>query len=80
MYKILNSGELKPYYEIDPKDSWMLAAAVVCDQASAVGTPDSELAVARKAAETALGDAWRKFRVTVPPPRRIEAPIYRAES
>jgi len=27
MYKILNSGELKQYYEIDPKDSWMLAAA-----------------------------------------------------
>jgi deoxyhypusine synthase len=27
MYRILKSGELKPYYEIDPKDSWMLAAA-----------------------------------------------------
>jgi deoxyhypusine synthase len=27
MYRILNSGELKPYYETDPKDSWMLAAA-----------------------------------------------------
>src|SRR3954462_8411873 len=27
MYKILLSGELKQYYEIDPKDSWMLAAA-----------------------------------------------------
>jgi len=27
MYKILNSGELQQYYEIDPKDSWMLAAA-----------------------------------------------------
>lgn len=27
MYKILLSGELKPYYEIDPKNSWMLAAA-----------------------------------------------------
>ncbi len=26
-YKILLSGELKKYYEIDPKDSWMLAAA-----------------------------------------------------
>ncbi|MCB0393784.1 MAG: deoxyhypusine synthase family protein [Bdellovibrionales bacterium] len=27
MYKILNSGELKQYYQIDPKNSWMLAAA-----------------------------------------------------
>jgi deoxyhypusine synthase len=27
MYRILNSGELKPYYETDPRDSWMLAAA-----------------------------------------------------
>ena len=27
MYKILLSEELKPYYEIDPKNSWMLAAA-----------------------------------------------------
>ncbi len=27
MYKILNSGELEQYYEIDPKNSWMLAAA-----------------------------------------------------
>lgn len=27
MYRILNSGELKPYYQIDPKNSWMLAAA-----------------------------------------------------
>jgi len=27
MYRILNSGELKPYYEIDPANSWMLAAA-----------------------------------------------------
>jgi deoxyhypusine synthase len=27
MYKILLSGELKQYYEIDSKDSWMLAAA-----------------------------------------------------
>jgi deoxyhypusine synthase len=27
MYKMLLSGDLKPYYEIDPKDSWMLAAA-----------------------------------------------------
>jgi hypothetical protein len=59
---------------------WMLAAAVVCDQASAVGTPDAELAGARKAAEGALGDAWKKFRAQVPPPRRIESPVYRAES
>src|SRR6185436_8254477 len=27
MYKILLSGELKQYFEIDPKNSWMLAAA-----------------------------------------------------
>ncbi len=27
MYKILLSGELKEYYQIDPKDSWLMAAA-----------------------------------------------------
>lgn len=27
MYKMLLSGDLKQYYEIDPKNSWMLAAA-----------------------------------------------------
>ena len=27
MYKLLNSGVLQQYYEIDPKNSWMLAAA-----------------------------------------------------
>jgi deoxyhypusine synthase len=27
MYKILLSGDLKPSYQIDPKDSWLLAAA-----------------------------------------------------
>ncbi len=27
MYRILLSGKLKKYYEIDPKDSWLLAAA-----------------------------------------------------
>ncbi|MGC9044732.1 MAG: deoxyhypusine synthase family protein [Myxococcota bacterium] len=27
MYQILRSGELKKYYEIDPKNSWVLAAA-----------------------------------------------------
>jgi deoxyhypusine synthase len=27
MYKILLSGDLKQYYQIDPKDSWLLAAA-----------------------------------------------------
>jgi deoxyhypusine synthase len=27
MYRILLSGALEPYYQIDPKDSWMLAAA-----------------------------------------------------
>lgn len=27
IYNMLNSGELEPYYEIDPKHSWVLAAA-----------------------------------------------------
>ncbi|MCM2282082.1 MAG: deoxyhypusine synthase family protein [Bdellovibrionaceae bacterium] len=27
MYRILLSGELKQYYQIDPKDSWLMAAA-----------------------------------------------------
>ncbi len=27
MYKLILSGELKQYYEIDPKNSWMIAAA-----------------------------------------------------
>ncbi|HRE58694.1 MAG: deoxyhypusine synthase family protein [Candidatus Kapaibacterium sp.] len=27
MYKMLLSGEMEQYYEIDPKDSWMIAAA-----------------------------------------------------
>ncbi|MEQ8517714.1 MAG: deoxyhypusine synthase family protein [Cytophagales bacterium] len=27
MYQMINSGVLKEYYEIDPKDSWMVAAA-----------------------------------------------------
>ncbi len=27
MYRLLNSGVLKQYYQIDPKNSWMLAAA-----------------------------------------------------
>ena len=27
LYQVLNSGILEQYYEIDPKDSWMLAAA-----------------------------------------------------
>jgi deoxyhypusine synthase len=27
MYEMIRSGVLKPYYEIDPKDSWMVAAA-----------------------------------------------------
>jgi deoxyhypusine synthase len=27
MYKLINSGILEQYYEIDPKDSWMIAAA-----------------------------------------------------
>ena len=27
MYKVLLSGELEKFYQIDPKDSWLLAAA-----------------------------------------------------
>ncbi|HEY4128588.1 MAG TPA: deoxyhypusine synthase family protein, partial [Gammaproteobacteria bacterium] len=27
LYKILLAGKLKPHYQIDPKDSWMMAAA-----------------------------------------------------
>jgi len=27
LYDVLLSGQLKPYYQIDPKDSWLLAAA-----------------------------------------------------
>ncbi len=27
LYDVLRSGELKPYYQIDPRDSWMIAAA-----------------------------------------------------
>ena len=27
LYKVINSGVLEQYYEIDPKDSWMVAAA-----------------------------------------------------
>jgi deoxyhypusine synthase len=27
MFRLLNSGDLKQYYEIDPKNSWMIAAA-----------------------------------------------------
>jgi deoxyhypusine synthase len=27
MFRIINSGDLKQYYEIDPKNSWMIAAA-----------------------------------------------------
>ena len=27
MYELLKSGVLKEHYEIDPKDSWLLAAA-----------------------------------------------------
>jgi deoxyhypusine synthase len=27
MFKVLRSGKLKPHYQIDPKNSWMLAAA-----------------------------------------------------
>ncbi len=27
LYKVVLSGDLTPYYEIDPKDSWIIAAA-----------------------------------------------------
>src|SRR5256886_17246986 len=27
MYRVLSSGELKKFYQIDPKDSWLVAAA-----------------------------------------------------
>ncbi|MER3444059.1 MAG: deoxyhypusine synthase [Meiothermus sp.] len=27
LYRIIRSGKLEPYYQIDPKDSWMVAAA-----------------------------------------------------
>jgi deoxyhypusine synthase len=27
MFRMINSGVLKQYYEIDPKNSWMIAAA-----------------------------------------------------
>lgn len=27
LYQLIQSGELEPYYEIDPRDSWMVAAA-----------------------------------------------------
>ena len=27
LFKLLREGQLKKYYEIDPKDSWMIAAA-----------------------------------------------------
>ncbi|MEM6337484.1 MAG: deoxyhypusine synthase family protein [Bacteroidota bacterium] len=27
LYRLLRSGQLEPYYQIDPKDSWLLAAA-----------------------------------------------------
>jgi len=27
LYRIIRSGRLEPYYQIDPKDSWMVAAA-----------------------------------------------------
>ncbi len=27
LYKVIRNGDLKPYYEIDPKDSWVVAAA-----------------------------------------------------
>ncbi len=59
---------------------WMLAAAVVCDQASAVGVPDEELVEARTKALETLGEPWKKFRMAVPAPGRIQSPVYHPES
>jgi deoxyhypusine synthase len=39
MYQILRSGELKKYYQIDPKDSWMIAA---CEKNLPIWTPGWE--------------------------------------
>jgi deoxyhypusine synthase len=44
MYQLIESGELKQYYEIDPKNSWMVAA---CEKKLPIFTPgweDSTLA------------------------------------
>jgi deoxyhypusine synthase len=44
MYQLLESGQLKKHYEIDPKDSWLLAA---CEKRLPIWTPgweDSTLA------------------------------------
>lgn len=44
MYQLIESGELKQYYEIDPKNSWMIAA---CEKKLPIFTPgweDSTLA------------------------------------
>jgi hypothetical protein len=57
-----------------------LAAAVVCDQASAVGVPDEELVEARTKALETLGEPWKKFRIAVPAPGRIQSPVYHPES
>ena len=59
---------------------WMLAAAVVSDQARAVGAPDDELRGAQEAAVEALGEAWTRFRQEVPAPTRVEAPVYTSGS
>lgn len=39
MYKLIRSGALKKYYEIDPKDSWMVAA---CEKNLPIWTPGWE--------------------------------------
>lgn len=44
MYQLLQSGELKQYYEIDPKNSWMLAAAEKNVPIFTPGWEDSTLA------------------------------------
>lgn len=42
-YEVLRSGRLKKHYQIDPKDSWMLAAAEKCLPIVVPGWEDSTL-------------------------------------
>jgi len=39
MYQIIKSGDLKKYYQIDPKNSWVIAA---CEKSIPIFTPGSE--------------------------------------
>ena len=36
MYQLIKSGALKEFYEIDPKDSWLIAA---CEKNLPIWTP-----------------------------------------